>query len=144
MLTLEQVKALVEEGVGVFRVLPSYPVVKQDGVLRWGHADDRHLTDVDTKHFREADYDLISERRSTESSTHVGTMFYFTGAARTAFHAGTYVVKFERESEPNWATYVVLRFVDPDLEPGQATEMAIDYLLTQGWTEVEAQPLLVV
>lgn len=39
---------------------------------------------------------------------------------------------------------VVLTFKDADVTDEEATEKAIDYLLNIGWTEVQAQPLLVI
>lgn len=41
--------------------------------------------------------------------------------------------------------YVVIEFVDPNAATDElATEMAIDYLVLLGWTEEQAQPLLVI
>jgi len=134
MLKLEQVKALVAEGVGVFRILSTYPVREQDGVLRWGHLDDKVLTDVDTKYFREADYEVAAATNNPPA------LFRSVGDPRM-FANGCYVVKFGGKGI--WTTYVIVRYAHP-IDAGQATEMAIDHLVQAGWTEVEAQPLLVI
>lgn len=53
----------------------------------------------------------------------------------------TKVVKFER---PPVHHYVVLTFKSSDVTDEDATEKAIDFLVNAGWTEVQAQPLLVI